>query len=787
MRRSKIKKIIIVTFSVVLVIVALVILFISPLTKYMVEKYDEEYIGRQVSMDWAYVNPFTGSLHFSNLEIAELKSDSVFFSASGFNLGFSLGKMLRGTYEIKSITLNKPKGFIIQNKNKFNFDDLIERFSSSDSDTTSSNTYFNVNNIKIKNGEFHLREVGTQINYFIKDVNIDSEGKQWDEDSIMFNFSLKSGIGQGIIKGNCSVNLENLEYKYHVIADKFDLKIIEQYLQDLTNYGTFRAVLDADLHSSGNFNDQQNVTFKGNLIINDFHFGKNPEDDYTAMKKLTLNILELSPSKNKFIFDSLIIDHPYFKYEMYDSLDNMETMFGNDGSNISAVSNDPEKFNLALEIARYAKQLARNFFESYYKISMISITNGEIIFNDYSQSEKFSMSIDPLNFYADSIDKARDKVDVNFKTGFKPYGNFIGELVINPQDSSDFDFNYSFQKLPVSMFNPYIVSFTSFPLDRGTMEINGKWKVRNGKIDSENHLLIIDPRVTEKVRSKDNSWLPMPLIMFFVRERGNVIDYDIPIKGNLKDPNFRIGDVILDVLKNIFIKPPTTPYGLEVKNAENEIEKSQVLSWQLRKSNISDSQEKFIEKIVEFLKDNPQASISIHPEIYTLKEKEHLMLFEAKKKYYFHIKNRDESLFNDDDSEKISNMSIKETGFENFLDKRIKDNLLFTIQDKCRRLIGEGNIDKMLDRLNDERKKSFLASFVENELENRVHFNAAVSKIPYNGFSFYRIEYNGEVPEFLIEAYDKMKELNHSAPRKKFLEKRKKNQVIALEEKSIPK
>ena len=44
---------------------------------------------------------------------------------------------------------------------------------------------------------------------------------------------------------------------------------------------------------------------------------------------------------------------------------------------------------------------------------------------------------------------------------------------INPKDSSDFDLQYHFQKLPVSMFNPYIISSTSFPLDRGTLEFNG--------------------------------------------------------------------------------------------------------------------------------------------------------------------------------------------------------------------------------------------------------------------------------------------------------------------------
>ena len=47
--------------------------------------------------------------------------------------------------------------------------------------------------------------------------------------------------------------------------------------------------------------------------------------------------------------------------------------------------------------------------------------------------------------------------------------------------------------------------------------------------------------------------------------------------------------------------------------------------------------------------------------------------------------------------------------------------------------------------------------------------------IPYNGFSFYKIEYKGEFPESLLKAYQKMNELDNEIPRKKFEKERKKN------------
>src|SRR6202008_3358004 len=115
-------------------------------------------------------------------------------------------------------------------------------------------------------------------------------------------------------------------------------------------------------------------------------------------------------------------------------------------------------------------------------------------------------------------------------------------------------------------------------------EIHGNWNVRDGYITSNNHFLMIDPRVNKKQKRNGAQWIPMKLIMFFVRERGNVIDYEVPITGSLKDPKFKLKDVILDVLTNVFIKPPTTPYRFEVKSIETEIENSLVVRWDMNRS-----------------------------------------------------------------------------------------------------------------------------------------------------------------------------------------------------------
>ncbi|MEI7491266.1 MAG: DUF748 domain-containing protein [Bacteroidota bacterium] len=782
------KALIIVTGSIILTVVA-VIVFISPIAKYLVEKHVGKYLGRQITMSWIYVNPFTGYVHISNLKVYESATlpsttdgDSIFFSANGVSANFGLYKLIFSkTIEIEEITLDHPKGKIIQNSKRLNFSDLITLWTPKQPRTKPAKFHFNILAIKIIDGEFYYLEKLIPVNYFIKNVNIESQGKRWTSDTLGAKFSLTQGRGTGDIKGDFTINFKTNEYRFAIIVHKFDLNIIEQYLKELMNYGSFSANIDADVKARGGFDDEENATASGMLAVNDFHFGKTPDDDYASFDKLVVAMTEVSPKNHKYLFDSVSLTHPYIKYERYDYLDNVQMIFGKSGANLSEAYDDPAKFNLVIEIARYIKVLVKNFFQSYYKVNRLAIYRGDIKFNDYAIREKFSVQLDPLFIIADSVDKNHERVKVSVKSGIKPYGNTNLSLSINPKNSGDFDLQYYFQKIPASVFNPYLITYTSYPLDRGTIEIKGRWNVSDGSINSVNHLVIIDPSRTTRIKNNDDSWLPLPLIMSLVRERGNVIDYQIPISGNLKDPKFHLHDVLMDFLENLFVKPATAPYRMEVKEMETEIEKSLTLKWEMRQTELQPEQKKFIGKMVDFLKKNPEASIAVYPVQYSEKEKEYIRFFEAKKKYFLIINNISGHIISEHDSLMIDKMSVKDSLFVQYLNKHHDNALVFTIQEKCNNFVGPDFINSRFNQLNKKRENVFLSQFRIKSVENRVKIHAGENDIPYNGFSFYKIAYKGDLPKALLKAYRRMNELNKEAPREKYEKEREKNKKAQKE------
>ncbi len=743
-RFYQLKKYLIIFFSLVTVFVAGIIIFISPLVKHLVEKYDEQYTGRQIKIDHAYVNPFTGFVYLSNLKIYELKSDSVFLSADGVSANLQMHELLSKNYIISELVLDRPIGMIIQNENKtdLNFKDLIERFTPKNKKKSKSQVHFSIQKIKVNNGTFYYRENVIPINYFIKNVEFESTGIHWDADTIAIKFSFLPGLGQGNSHGNCTINIKNLDYHLSVVTKKFDLDFIEQYMKDLSNYGSFRANVDMDIKATGNFKHARDLNAKGQLAINEFHFGKNSKEDYASFTKFKLGIIDLSPKNKKYLFDSVVLNEPFFKYERYDHLDNIQTIFGKKGSKVLEKNANSAHFNLILEIAKYVEKLAKNFFRSYYKVNRFEINKADLTFNDYSLNEEFSIGINPFFAEADSIDKNRERVKLSIKSGIKPYGSAVVELSINPKDSSDFDLQYHLKNIPLTAFNPYLITYTSFPMDKGTIDVKGNWRVRNGNINSTNHLVIIHPHISERVKHRDSKWIPIPLVMAFVRERSEVIDYEIPITGDLKNPKFHLKDVIVDLLKNTVIKPPTTPGLFSSESDESEAEEALTLKWEMRQTTLNNDKEKFIKKAAKFLKDNPEASLSVNSVEYTSKEKEHILFYEAKKKYFLLSAEKNHH-FTEKDSLYIVKMPIKDSVFVKYLNKNCTNELVFTIQDKCKYFVGNELLTKQFNGLVKQREKIFRQYFIDNGTDSRLKIYRNAQKVPFNGFSYYKLKYKG--------------------------------------------
>src|SRR5579862_7191829 len=133
---KKLKRIVFLVFGVLAAFILVVLIFLSAITKYLIEKYSEAYTGRKITMSDLHINAFNGIVRFDDLKIYEANRKTIFFECRELYLNITVYKLWAGEYDITELTMDRPTINIIQRGNRFNYDDLVKRFSEKGSDVS---------------------------------------------------------------------------------------------------------------------------------------------------------------------------------------------------------------------------------------------------------------------------------------------------------------------------------------------------------------------------------------------------------------------------------------------------------------------------------------------------------------------------------------------------------------------------------------------------------------------------------------------------------------------------
>jgi uncharacterized protein involved in outer membrane biogenesis len=137
MKRKLLKTLMIIA-SVLIVLVLILALAISPVTKNYVEKHSKELIGRKMQIHNLHINIFTGTLEIDSVTMFELNDKNIFASIDTFYVDLTLTKLLSKNLEISKLRIIRPYLVVLQKGDIFNFDDILSRKKNNKSDTTRS-------------------------------------------------------------------------------------------------------------------------------------------------------------------------------------------------------------------------------------------------------------------------------------------------------------------------------------------------------------------------------------------------------------------------------------------------------------------------------------------------------------------------------------------------------------------------------------------------------------------------------------------------------------------------
>jgi hypothetical protein len=134
---------------------------------------------------------------------------------------------------------------------------------------------------------------------------------------------------------------------------------------------------------------------------------------------------------------------------------------------------------------------------------------------------------------------------------------------INPLSEDGFtDLVITLAGLDVTPAGPYSGRYAGYGLSKGKFSLNLKYKVSQKLLEAENLVSVDQLTFGQRVESPDATSLPVPLLVALLQDRNGLIEIDLPIRGDLNDPDFKYGKVVISTLLNLLGKVAASPFSL---------------------------------------------------------------------------------------------------------------------------------------------------------------------------------------------------------------------------------
>lgn len=545
--------------GIVLALVIIVSLLAGPIAKGYVNGHGEELTGRKVHVEHVGLNLLTGTVNVRGLDVYEDDGEEVFAGFDTLDVRAHLLQIPFKVINLRHITLSGLHANIIQEGKRFNFASLIEHFSSDDSteveDTTPSGWVMKFYNINIRHASLNYDDMLNHKGIHLPDINLSVPGFVLGGDE-----GSEGGLNIGFDKGgrlNVDANYDTKESLYHVDVnlEDFSVQNLDSYLADMLRYDDLRGSVNAHITADGNVNDIMKSSIGGTVAVNgvDLTGSKGPVASFDA---LTVNVNNINLDDNSFDIGEVRLNGLKATYEQWKEYSNISLLMPKKESQgvtlQSGIEEDDDK--PAEEVKGKTGKPMR------LHVGSLRVEDASITYNDHTLPDEFHFPVTGLSVSADDLTTAggnNAQVRATLPGGGHLMVRWKGDIV-NWKNYQDLFL--TIKGLDMRQISPWAVAYTGYPVEDGTFGLTTRLAVNNSELDNQNKIDIYKAKVGD--RRKDISAevkIPLKAALYILKDKDDKILIEMPVKGNIDNPEFNYMKVVWKTLGNLLVKVATSP------------------------------------------------------------------------------------------------------------------------------------------------------------------------------------------------------------------------------------
>ncbi|RUA32689.1 MAG: hypothetical protein DSY76_00240 [Bacteroidetes bacterium] len=552
----KFKRIILITLAILGVLIIVILAFGPMIAVNQLQKNSKEWVGRKLEIGGFSLNYFTGTVKVNHFTMYESDDKTTFIAFDSLIIDTEPYHLFSNELVVEELGLVGLRTYITQHDSVFNFDDLIVFYSqNSDSivgDEELSDTAQKTEPMVIKVSNIHLN--AKEISYTamllqhetkMVNLNLVVPYISWNADGgsragVQFDLAENGHFGIDL-----DYNPDSNDFEADVRINNLDLASYYVFVERELNISSLKGMFSTHLLISGNANEIEKTILSGTLNLHDFEVQGENQHKLIALERLNIGLGKIDNFNKRFIIDSVHLIHPFVDFELLDKGTNFDNIVKEDSTQTKP------------EVEEVEDTLLEPNVPLYYAIHKFKIDDGQIEFEDHTTPRLFSYHLSAINMLSQEITSDADWVKTHLDMLLNNRGKMKVEFGFNPMKPKDMDIDYVMTNFQLSDINVYSEMSTGYPFVYGDMYYYSQTSIRDGQIKSENKLRINDVELGEKVEGWKS--IPLKLALFLLKDKNGDVVMDIPVRGDLNDPEVNIKKLAWTTLKKAIIKVASSP------------------------------------------------------------------------------------------------------------------------------------------------------------------------------------------------------------------------------------
>uniref|UniRef100_UPI0035624746 DUF748 domain-containing protein n=1 Tax=Ancylomarina sp. TaxID=1970196 RepID=UPI0035624746 len=554
---------------------------------------------------------------------------------------------------------------------------------------------FSIKNINFKNGNFRYTDVLKKNTIEFEKMDLELPLIAWNNEKSEMGVEFAMG-NKGKVRVNADVDHAKNIYAIDLVMQAIDLDPIKAYLTDYINISSISGQLNTSIQLKGSMDKPVDLIVSGQTNLINFEMKDADEKKLFAAKTVNVDLDSLNLGTSHFEIGAIHIDSP----EIYASLDSASTNFER------LLSPMTQADTLAVDTITTQIDTVSNLF---YQVKSISVNNGLLSFTDNTLNRPFVYDLKAIDIKMGTLSEKADSIPLSYSMNLHGSGRSVGEGTFSLKDFTSVSFKSHVENLEMMSFSPYTEFYIARPITQGEFNYKTSIEMTGTTLKNKNNIRISELDFGNKTKDKNTLKAPVQLALYLLKDKNDLIAFDLPVSGNPSDPDFRIGKIIWKTLMNFLVKTASQPFNILGNLAGGDPESIKTIPFHFLQDSLDATQKKNLRKIGTILTKKDELSFSFVQETNLQKEKEFLALKSSIRTFC----NSKSISFPDIDDDQLINWATANIDFMAYLNSNSEEGV--SLSSLCIQNVGKSELDSVFMNLLKTRN-TVLNTFMKDSL-----------------------------------------------------------------------